>query len=63
MFPEEFPEKEVNFVIDQNGCQNILHKFASRLNIIMDEYANISFKACRDDPPHSQLDGDGDNLN
>ena len=50
MFPEEFPDKEVNFVIDSNGCQSILHKFASRLNIIMDDYANICFKAARDDP-------------
>ncbi|CDW88775.1 UNKNOWN [Stylonychia lemnae] len=61
LFPEEFQEKEVNFVIDQNGCQNILHKFASRLNIIMDDYANISFKASRDEQSDTQLDPEVEN--
>jgi hypothetical protein len=46
LFPEEIDLKEVDFSLDAATCSNVLSKFSQRFNILNDELAKISFKAC-----------------
>ena len=48
LFPEEIEPKAIEFGIDSNTCNNVLSKFRSRLQILNDDTATLSFKTGED---------------
>ena len=45
LFPEEIEAKDIEFGIDSMSCLTVLQKFRSRLQILNDEIATLSFQA------------------
>jgi hypothetical protein len=45
LFPEEIEQKDIEFGLDNNTCLNVLQKFRTRLQILNDESATMSFAA------------------